>query len=216
MSSLPSSETAEPTSTRRAMPGLLALVLLLLLALAFIGWRVMSHQPGPVVVNRLAFPVRIATTSVDTLLPSGSAITLQGAAGDDRVLRWVMAQPRTGGDMPVGAAVEGSTMLRDDVDTFRITPHVGGSAIFAPLITNQTGVPLTVTVNAGLQGAAECPCEIPPSARRMAIGYYQLFANSTVEVRDPAGRRATFRDLGAQVDPRSGVVGLQFNVGDLR
>lgn len=216
MSSLPSSETAEPTSTRRAMPGLLALVPLLLIALAFIGWRVMSHRRGPVVVNRLAFPVRIATTGIDTLLGSGGALTLQGAVGDDRVLRWVMAQPRTGGGVPVGAAVEGSTMLPRGVDTFPITPHVGGSAVFAPLLTNQTGVPLTVIVNAGLQGAAACPCEVPPSARRMPIGYYQLFANSTVEVRDPAGRRATFRNLGAQVDPRSGVVGLQFNAGDLR
>jgi hypothetical protein len=71
-------------------------------------------------------------------------------------------------------------------------------------------------VNAGLAGAEDCPCEIPPAALRAPVGYYRLFQNSTVEVRDSLGRRAMFRHLGPETDPLSGAVGLRFEAGDLR
>jgi hypothetical protein len=52
---------------------------------------------------------------------------------------------------------------------------------------------------------------------RMAIGYYPLFANSTVRAEGMDGDRAAmFRDLGPQVDLASGTVGLRFRAGDLR
>jgi hypothetical protein len=90
-------------------------------------------------------------------------------------------------------------------------------AYFAPLITNETGEPLSITVNAGLSGAMSCHCTIPAGAVRLAVGYYPLFENSTVRA-DAArlGRSATFRGLGTQVDVSRGTVGLLFRAGDLR
>ncbi|HJS43958.1 MAG TPA: serine/threonine-protein kinase [Gemmatimonadales bacterium] len=88
-------------------------------------------------------------------------------------------------------------------------------AYFAPLITNQTGVSLTITVNAGLAGSRRCNCTIPPGAFRLPIGYYRLFQNSTVRA-EANGRSATFRDLGPQVSAANGTVGLEFRAGDLR
>ncbi|HKA60285.1 MAG TPA: serine/threonine-protein kinase [Gemmatimonadales bacterium] len=88
-------------------------------------------------------------------------------------------------------------------------------AYFAPLITNETGVTLTITVNAGLAGSRRCNCTIPPGAFRLPIGYYPLFQNSTVRA-EANGRSATFRDLGPQVSAANGTVGLQFRAGDLR
>jgi hypothetical protein len=90
------------------------------------------------------------------------------------------------------------------------------SAFFAPLITNETGRPLRVTVNAGSAAAMECNCAVPPGAVRAAIGYYPLFQNSSVRVTDAAGRSATFTNLGPEVNRRSGVVGLRFTAADLR
>src|SRR6266545_3535038 len=86
---------------------------------------------------------------------------------------------------------------------------------FAPLITNETGRPLTITVNAGLAGSMRCGCIVPPGAVRMAIGYYALFENSTVRA-EADGRAATFKDLGSQVDATRGIVGLLFKEADLR
>ena len=88
--------------------------------------------------------------------------------------------------------------------------------LFAPLITNETGIPLLVRVNAGTAAAEECPCRIPPGARRALIGYYRLFRNSSVEVRDSIGRRAAFSDLGPEIRSPAGTVGLRFAPGDLR
>ena len=94
---------------------------------------------------------------------------------------------------------------------------VGDVAYFAPLITNDTGRPLRVTVNAGLQGAMPCHCTITAGAVRMMIGYYPLFQNSTVQVIDARGRSATFTALGPQVEDRlSGAVGLKFEAANLR
>ena len=96
-------------------------------------------------------------------------------------------------------------------------PTHGAGNYFAPLITNETGTPLTITVNAGLAGALPCGCTVPPGAVRMAIGYYPLFANSTVRAEEVGtARTATFKDLGPQVDAASGRVGLLFRAADLR
>jgi hypothetical protein len=89
-------------------------------------------------------------------------------------------------------------------------------AYFAPLITNTTGVPITITVNAGLTGALSCNCVIPPGMSRARIGYYPLYLNSTVRADDRRGHSAMFTDLGAQVDSASGVVSLRFGPRDLK
>jgi hypothetical protein len=90
------------------------------------------------------------------------------------------------------------------------------TAFFAPLITNETGKPLRVTVNVGSAAAMECDCTVPPGAVRAPIGYYPLFRNSSVRVTDAANRSATFTDLGPEVNRQSGVVGLRFTAADLR
>jgi len=75
---------------------------------------------------------------------------------------------------------------------------------------------LRATVNAGLEGAVDCGCAVRPGARRVFIGYYRLYRNSTVKVRDGSGRSATFRDVGPQVTSADGTIGLRFETKDLR
>jgi hypothetical protein len=45
------------------------------------------------------------------------------------------------------------------------------------------------------------------------IGYYRAYGNSTVQATDPAGRTATFRDLGEEARRRGWIVGLRFTSG---
>lgn len=192
------------------------LVLILLAVLGFIAYR-MSTRPEMVVRNDLAFPVRVSFLGGDTLLAPGSVLETRMSSNQPVAVRWEMEQARTAGRLPVGAAISGSATVGGGGSSgpVIISPMVNGSPMFAPLITNATGVPLRVRVNAGLQGSEDCPCEIPVAANRMAIGYYPLYQNSSVEVRDSLGRRATFTDIGPRIRSRDGSVGLRFNAQDL-
>lgn len=193
------------------------LLVALLLVAGFIGWR-LATRPVLVVVNALVLPVNVRVNGGETLLLApGDSIEQGLMRGEPNTLLWEMRRPLTRGAVPVGAALGASLLL----DSHGRERHVlralrGDTAFFAPLITNATGTPLLVRVNAGLVGAEECRCEVPPAARRVPIGYYRLFRNSTVEVGDSLGRRATFRDLGPETDPLSGAVGVRFEAADLR
>lgn len=194
------------------------LVLALLLIAGFIGWR-LATRPVFVVVNALVLPANVRVNGGETLLLApGDSVEQSLSRGGPNTLVWEMRRPLTRGGVPVGAGL-GTSLLIDA--TGNRQRHVlramrGDTAFFAPLITNATGRPLLVRVNAGLAGAEDCACEVPVASLRAPVGYYRLFQNSTVEVRDSLGRRATFRNLGPETDPLSGAVGLRFEAGDLR
>jgi hypothetical protein len=96
------------------------------------------------------------------------------------------------------------------------TSRPTATAYFAPLITNASSAPLRVLVNAGLQSAVDCGCAVRPGSRRVFIGYYRLFQNSTVQARGIGAGAATFRDLGPHVTGAAGTVGLRFEDRDLQ
>src|SRR5688572_2639044 len=127
---------------------------------------------------------------------------------------WRVVRPRAGSrelGLPLGQ------MVTKQLGTIQATTRPGAQAYFEPLITNETGRPITITINAGLAGAVSCNCTVPAGAVRMPIGYYQLFQNSTVRAEDPGtGAMATFKDLGQKVDRAQGTVGLRFRAEDLR
>ena len=194
------------------------LVLALLLIAGFIGWR-LATRPELVVVNTLVLPANVRVNGGETLLLApGDSVEQPVSRNEPNTLVWEMRRPLTRGGVPVGAGLGASLLIeaRGGRQRHLLRAMRGDTAYFAPLITNATGLPLLVRVNAGLAGAEDCPCEVPVASLRAPIGYYRLFQNSTVEVRDSLGRHATFRNLGPETDPLSGAVGLRFEVGDLR
>ena len=134
------------------------------------------------------------------------------------VAQWELVRPLSADGQPMGEDVRGSAVLRGPSGTMSIaaTSRTADRAYFAPLVTNASAQPLRVMVNAGLQGAIDCRCAVRPGARRVFIGYYPLYQNSTVRVRGSGRATAEFRDLGPQVRKADGTVGLRFEDKDLR
>jgi hypothetical protein len=199
-------------------------VLLLLLLLAATGaGALLLLRPHVEFTNGLAGPVRLVLADVPPrTVAAGEAVRLAVPRGRTVVAQWELARPLSADSAPMGEEVRGSSVLRQPSGTLRIraASRTRDGAFFAPLITNASGRPLRMTVNAGLQGAVDCGCAVRPGARRVFIGYYHLFQNSTVQARavggGQGGASATFRDLGSQVTAADGAVGLRFEDKDLR
>lgn len=223
-----SAATAPPTPppawpTRPAGSGFRLLPILLLFVLivaAGVGVMVLL-RPRVEFRNGLAGPVRVVVgDGAGQVVAPGSSVRLPVARGKTTVAQWELQRPLSADGKPMGEAVRGSSVVRDPSGTTALIalPRPDDTAYFAPLITNASTKPLRVTVNAGLQGAVDCGCAVRPGARRVFIGYYRLFQNSTVRARsmEGAAASATFRDLGPQVTAPDGTVGLRFEDKDLR
>jgi len=173
--------------------------------------------------NGLAGPVRLVVgDEAPRVVPPGNTLRVTVPRGKTTVAQWELERPLSADGKPMGETVRGSLVLRDPSGTtpLHALPRPDDTAYFAPLITNASAKPLRVTVNAGLQGAVDCGCAVRPGARRVFIGYYRLFQNSTAQARTMEGGTAagaaTFRDLGRQVTAPDGTVGLRFEDKDLR
>lgn len=173
--------------------------------------------------NGLAGPVRLVVSGgAPRVVAPGGEVRVSVPRGKTTVAQWELERPLSADGKPMGETVRGSVVLQDPSGTtaLRALARPEDTAYFAPLITNASSQPLRVMVNAGLQGAVDCGCAVRPGARRVFIGYYRLFLNSTVRAQamppGAAAGSATFRDLGPQVTAPDGTVGLRFEDKDLR
>ncbi|MFN2571148.1 MAG: serine/threonine-protein kinase [Gemmatimonadales bacterium] len=183
---------------------------LLLLVGAIVAVALLLRPPTLVFENRLVDMVAVQVGGEERRILPGGSFTLKIPRGQRLDLAWQMV-PRLGvalGDTIGIAHPRGTVRVAATASTTR-------RAYFAPLITNESGRTLAITVNAGLAGSTRCGCSVPPDAVRMMIGYYPLFQNSTVRA-DAGGQSAIFTNLGQQPVARNGTVGLLFRPGDLR
>ena len=208
--------TAPTTAARRAstaQPRRIGWVILVIAlpVLALGAGALFLRAPKVVLTNYLTAPVDVRVAQESRRVAPGERLTLRVARGRPLELTWRLEQR-------LGVAFADSVAVAQPQGRIFVaaTARPKGRAYFAPLITNETSRPLTITVNAGLAGAQRCACTIPPGAVRMAIGYYPLFGNSTVRAADQTGRSATFQNLGSQVNATDGIVRLLFRPEDLR
>jgi len=179
--------------------------------LALVAGAMFFRRPTLVFENRLTDIVAVQVGGEERRILPGGSFDIKVPRGQRLALAWQLVSR-------LGVSLGDTIAIANPRGTVRLaaTARPTHGAYFAPVITNQTGRPLTITVNAGLTGSMRCGCTIPPGAVRMAIGYYPLFENSTVRAEDNAAHSATFRDLGPQVDAGHGIVGLLFRAEDLK
>ena len=204
---------------RRRQPSrnpLLPFVLFVALGLAVLYW---VGRPRLDFSNRLAGPIRLSVDGQGPrVVPPGASVRVAVPWGKTLVAVWELSRPLSADGQPMGEELRGSLVERGRWGKMRGRATARGPAgdYFAPLITNASDDQLRVTVNAGLEGALDCGCAVRPGGRRVFIGYYRLYQNSTVQARASGGRSALFRDLGPSVVAPDGTVGLRFEAKDLR
>lgn len=197
----------------RALPVLLVAVLLAA------GGALVYRQTGPRLefTNRLAAPVTLALEgeAPRTVAP-GATIRIRVPRNRTVVGQWTMVQPLSADRQPMGEVVQGTVLIRGPGGIIRARAESRGPSgdFFAPLITNATAAQLRIRVNAGLVGGRDCGCAVRSGARRVFIGYYRLYRNSSVEARRSDRMPARFQNLGPEVRAASGAVGLAFNERD--
>jgi hypothetical protein len=209
-----------PISRPRRRPPRIAPYILLAAVVggALLAWYLV-RRPRLVFINHLVAPVWVAVgQQAPVSVPPGATQTLAVPGNGSQVVQWNLARPLSANDRPMGEELRGSVVVRDAWGKIlhQARPRGEGIEYFAPLITNATDGVLRITANAGLEGAVACGCAVRPGARRVFIGYYRLYQNSTVRASDSTGRTATFVDLGPQVTAADGAVGLRFESKDFR
>ena len=175
----------------------------------FIGGSIVWAQ------NTLVEPVEILQNGapVDTVVPAAKA-RLEISPRWSTELRWRLLRP---GNPPLGEAMGGAMpVLKQGIGrrVWHIGPEAAGQRFFAPLISNTTPSDITVEVNPGTAAAVRCNCVVPRGAVRAHIGYYRLYANSSVAAYNAAhpyvGPHSDRDDLASQVARSSGAIVLTY------
>jgi predicted Ser/Thr protein kinase len=198
---------------RSKVPIIVAAVFTLLLALGAGGYFYLNVPVR--FENRLVLPVKLQWDGreVATVQPGGFFMQ-RISRGSDATLQWFVALPS--GPL-LGEGVQGTIPVLDArATTVSAIAEGRETPVFAPLITNLTGVPVRVIVNPGTAAATDCKCLVPNGSTRMKIGYYRLYPNSSVRITAADGRTALFPGVAASVAAGSGSVGLRFEGKDLR
>ena len=211
--------SAPPAPAPAAPPrsrGLLPIIVGALALAAFAAGAWVFMQPTLVFSNQLVAPVRLIVGQTSRVVPPGETVRLR-VSRKLLVAEWELERPLSADKQPMGEAVRGSWVVPAPRGTVNraAAARLDTGDYFAPLVSNDADRLLRITVNAGLDGARDCGCAVRPGARRVFLGYYRLYRNSTVQATDPDGRTAVFRDLGPEAEARNWVVGLRFASEDL-
>lgn len=175
--------------------------------------------PRVAVTNKLALPIGVLVNgAAERRVEPAGELRARVARGKPVDVQWYAVSPRGMDGQPVGRDLQGTLSLPQlrGQRELTATADVGGDPLFIPVITNNTGVPLTFRVNAGSLDVESCRCEVPAGAVRQPIGLFRLYQNSSVQAIASDGRTATFENLGPQVDRVSGGVRLRFEARDLK
>ena len=194
------------------------IVVMALLIVAALGMA-SARRSSLMVLNRLGSPIGVITgADAERRLAPGDSLRVEVARDPALQVSWYAVPAKGVRNQPLGEELQRSEVIDSRKRVLRLEARADGGVrpLFQPLITNTTGQPLTLRINVGSAGERSCRCTIPAGARRVPIGFYPLYANSSVRAIAPNGRVATFSALGPKVDRASGEVRLRFDATDFR
>jgi hypothetical protein len=194
------------------------IVVMGLLVVAALGMA-SARRSSLMVRNRLGSPIGVVTgTDAERRVAPGDSLRVEVARQAALQVSWYAVPAKGARSQPLGEELQWSEVIDSRKRGLRLEARAdaGARPLFQPLITNATGKPLTLRINVGSAGERSCRCTVPAGARRVPIGFYPLYANSSVRAIAPDGRIATFTSLGPKVDRASGDVRLRFDATDLR
>jgi predicted Ser/Thr protein kinase len=203
---VPLTPVAAPVRRSRPVRYVAAAVAGIATALASLAFR--APEPTSVVVrNALVLPVRLDVRDAGAhVIPAGDSLRLAWDAGRRLEARWQVIRPEAGG-RPVGEALAGRIVEEHPAGARRhvIDLQGAGTHVFAPRVTNPTGMPVTLAVEH--RGARLCDCEVPAGAAGLALGYFPLAV--AIRAHDAFGREADYDLQRARRDAGAGAVALQ-------
>ena len=150
-------------------------------------------------------------------VPAESSRSFTIATPSNTRINFSMRRPTVSG-REIGDPIGGYWDLQNPSSAVRLTVDnvVGTSWYFAPLVTNQTGVPLLMVSNWGLNSENRCNCTVPPTGQVTHLGYYRLYNNSNLTAfrsnSNYTGPYRYFYDFGSGVMRGSGVAYFTFDI----
>ena len=152
---------------RAAKPRRVGWVLLVIVlpVLALGAGALFFRQPKLAFENPLGDSVTVQVGSTTWRLAPGGRVSVPLQRNTAATVTWRVVRPRAGErelGLPLGQAVD--IKRPRGIVALKATARPGKQAYFVPLITNETGRPITLIINAGLAGAVSCNCTVLLSA----------------------------------------------------
>ncbi len=180
------------------------------------GGAWVTREPATLVMlNRLVEPVLVTVAGVDRLVPPGDSLRMPLRRGAALDAAWHVVRPRSGAGAELGLMLRGT--IRDDDPHGEIRRSVDlwtlGRSYVAPVVINETGGPLRVTIRDERGAGLDCDCTVAAGAT-MALGYHDPARIASIEFTDLGGRSARVSPLASRADRTSGAADIRLAAVD--
>ena len=202
-----------PGRTGRAFRWLGTIVLL---ALAGIAAVLAGRKPASVVLtNGLIEPISVTVDGAEHIVSPGRSFSVSVARGSPLDARWHTLRPRSTAGRELGLALEGTIQERGPRGTVRRGIDLLSLArpFVAPVVTNTTDGPLSVTLRDARGVAVDCDCAVAPGVTA-SIGYRDPALIAALEFTDRSGRTARIVGLAARADRATGAAPIRLGPSD--
>jgi predicted Ser/Thr protein kinase len=189
-----------------------------IVVIALIGVAValaMGKPASVMLTNRLIEPVGVTVGGAEHVVSPGESLSVSLARGAALDVRWHTFRPHSTAGRELGLALAGT--IRERVPQGAVRRGIDllslGRPYVAPVITNATDGPLSVTLRDARGVAVDCDCAVPPGVTA-SIGYRDPALIAALEFTDRSGRTARIVGLAARADRATGAAPIRLAPSD--